>query len=136
MEYAVNLTPHKIAIVNGEEVIEISPSGTVARVKTVQKETGITVFGIPVVKTEYTEIEGLPSVCENCLIKHECTVSLEMRNGKTCGLQFPEKIFIVSSIVAQAVKSRKDVIAPDTSPESAVRDEEGRIIGIKRFQMF
>jgi hypothetical protein len=38
--------------------------------------------------------------------------------------------------VAQAVAGRDDVVAPDTGPESVVRDAEGKIIGVRRFQKF
>jgi len=32
------------------------------------------------------------------------------------------------------VPHREDVVAPDTSPNGVVRDEEGRIVDVKRFQ--
>ena len=93
----------------GNVVTEIEPSGQVARVKTEQIANG-EINGVPVVRTRFIKVEGLP----------------EPEKGK---------VFIVSTLVAQAVK-RNDVIAPDTSPQSVVRDENGRIIGVKRFQSF
>jgi hypothetical protein len=35
-----------------------------------------------------------------------------------------------------AKSGRRDVVSPDTGPESAVRDPGGRIVGVKRFQTF
>ena len=48
----------------------------------------------------------------------------------------PGIIYIVSVIVLFAAHKigRTDCISPDTSPESAIRDEKGVIIGVKRFQ--
>ena len=106
----VNLTPHKLNIVTDNGNIEIEPSGTIARVKPTTVRIG-TVNGIDVVKTTFGEVEGLPS---------------------------PEKdtVYIVSTLVLNALKgSRPDVVAPDTGPESAIRDESGRIVGIRRFQI-
>jgi len=106
----VNLTPHEIRVVgeDGEERLVIPPSGKVARVRTEQTTVG-QVNNIPVVRTMYGDVEGLPEPSENTL-------------------------YIVSTLVAQAVPYRDDVVAPDTSPNGVVRDEEGRIIGVKRFQ--
>ncbi len=106
----VNLTPHEITLVREDgEVVKIPPSGQVARVK-VEQEVVNEINGIPIVKTTFGDIEGLP----------------EPQEGK---------IFIVSSIVAQAA-ARTDVVAPDTSPQGVIRDENGRIVGVKRFQIF
>jgi len=110
MAELVNLTPHTITIMgeSGEVKAEIYPSGQIARVKVEQAIIG-KIDDIPVVKTVFSEVEGLP----------------EPRLGT---------IFIVSSMVAQAVPHREDVVAPDTSPNGAVRDSEGKIVGVKRFQ--
>lgn len=107
----INLTPHEITLVrkDGEKVV-IPPSGKVARVRVEQKEVG-EIDGFPVVQSEFGEVEGLP----------------EEREGV---------IYIVSFPVLQALQgTRSDVVAPDTSPQGAVRDEQGRIIGVKRFQV-
>jgi len=106
----INLTPHEITIVgeDGKVIATISPSGSVARVKTTQTIIG-QVNDIPIVRTFFGDVEGLPE-------------------------PEPNTVFIVSSMVAQAVPHRDDVVAPDTSPNGVVRDEEGRIVGVKRFQ--
>ncbi len=109
----VNLTPHTITIFkeNGE-VVELPPSGQIVRVKVVQEPAG-EINGIPVVRSGFGEVEGLPP-------------------------PKPGVVYVVSSLVAQAVArlGREDVVAPDTTGVSAVRDEEGRIIGVRRFQKF
>lgn len=104
----INLTPHAINIMpegaNGP-VITIPPSGQVARCAThrVQVDT-VAVDGvpIPVNKTKFGEVEGLPD-------------------------PQPNTIFIVSAVVAQAVPHRPDVFIVD----DAIRDEQGRIIGAR-----
>ena len=64
---------------------------------------------IPLVRREFGEVTGLPEPQENV-------------------------IYIVSSMVLAAVKyHRRDVVAPDTGPDSVIRDDEGEIIGVKRF---
>ena len=109
----VNLTPHELNIYlpNGK-VLTIKPSGTVARVRTSQMKEG-SVYGIPVVRTQYLDVEGLPPKKE-------------------------DTIYIASTLVTQIARQmmRNDVFAPDTGPQSAVRDETGRIIGVRRLQIF
>jgi len=107
----VNLTPHEIKVVrkDGSE-LRLPPSGQVARVMTASVPVS-EVDGVEVVRTEFGAVEGVP----------------EPREGV---------YYIVSSMVAQALSWRSDVLAPDTSPASAVRDEQGRIVGIRRFQVF
>ena len=111
----VNLTPHEITILdeNNNVVLRLPPSGTIARVTT--RETQVaTINGIPVYKTEYGEVEGLPD-------------------------PQPGTIYIVSLLVLQALKARgidrNDVVAPNTSPSpmGAVRNEKGQIIGVRSF---
>lgn len=102
----INLTPHEINIFTAEGgKIKIPPSGTVARVSVQRQKVGeITVDGktIPIHKNVYGEVENLPD-------------------------PKPDTIYIVSSLVAQAVPHREDVLIPD----DAVRDAEGKIIGVK-----
>jgi hypothetical protein len=107
----VNLTPHEIVIVgeDGKEKLVIPPSGKVARVE-VRQEIVEEISGIPVVRTLPVWVH-IPEPQEGV-------------------------VYIVSSMVAQLLPYRGDVIAPDTSPSGVVRDEQGRIIGVKRFQRF
>ena len=113
----VNLTPHAITIIlpDGQK-LEIPPSGTVARVSVKAKEVGKLEYAgmeVPIVKLEYGDVVGLP----------------EPQEGT---------IYLVSTLVLMALKDkgikRNDVFSPDTSPESAIRDSQGRIIGVRRLQ--
>lgn len=107
----INLTAHTINVVNGENNIAY-PSEGLARVKTEEKVIG-TVDGIPVVKTVYTTVEGLPDMQE-------------------------DTVYLVSTLVLQALKAnginRNDCLAPNTGLSGAIRDDQGRIIGVKGFQ--
>ena len=108
----VNLTLHTLNIYDpdGQDVVmSIEPSGDTARVNSTTVIVG-EINGIPVVKTSFTAVEGLPE-------------------------PEPGAVYVTSTLVAQAAH-RPDVIAPDTGPQSAVRDEGGRIRGVRRFQMF
>ena len=106
----VNLTPHTICIMDREGAVirEIPPSGTVARVQTRTILAG-EIDGIPVVEHTFGDVKGLP-------------------------LPRRDTVYLVSSLVLSAVEDREDVLAPDTSAESVVRDEAGRIIGVRRLQ--
>lgn len=109
----INLTPHEVRVVaeNGMDVI-YPPSGKVARLQTLNRV--ISIEGLPpVVQTEVIGIEGLPA-------------------------PEPGVVYLTSSLVAQyaARLGRADVFSPDTGPESAVRNEQGQIIGVRRLQRF
>lgn len=109
----VNLTPHDVVLCpEPQSKIVIPKSGTVARVatrKTKVSEIAIEDKKIPVYEIQYGNIEGLPE-------------------------PQPGVIYIVSLLVLQAVRgSRSDVVAPDTSPDSAIRDNSGNIICVKGF---
>lgn len=106
----VNLTPHPITLVreNGETTT-IPPSGVVARVAVKREKIG-ELNGFPVHRSIFGEVEGLP----------------EPQDGV---------VYIVSFPVLQALQGkRSDVVAPDTTPQGAVRDENGQIIGVRGFQ--
>lgn len=98
-----NLTPHAITFVMANGSTEtVEPCGLVARVAAKTVPTGDTVNGIPVSRTEYGAVEGLPAAMENT-------------------------IYLVSSLVAARCPERDDVFIPNES----VRDEAGRIIGCR-----
>ena len=101
-----NLTPHQINVVDaaGAPTLTLPASGTVARCKATATETE-RVDGVPVFKTVYGEVEGLP----------------EPQDGV---------LYVVSALVREAVKAtRTDVV----SPAEFVRDSEGKILGCKGF---
>lgn len=107
----VNMTPHAIDIfVAGDTKVQIPPSGNVARiaVKAVPANP-IDVGGhmVPVNVSTFGAVEGLPEPVEGVTL-------------------------IVSMLVREAVKHRKDVVSPDTGP-GAVRDAGGKILGVRGF---
>jgi len=105
----VNCTPHPVVWVREDGAKQVfEPSGTVPRLETVTEEAG-TIDNIPLVRNTLGKVVDLP----------------EPVNGI---------VYIVSFLVCQACPDRTDLIAPDTTPASVVRDENGRIIGVKRFQ--
>lgn len=102
----VNLTPHSISVVDaaGAPTLTLPASGIVARCRATATETE-RVDDIPVFKTVYGEVEGLP----------------EPEAGT---------LYVVSALVREAVKAtRSDVV----SPAEFVRDSEGKILGCKGF---
>jgi len=112
MERFVNLTPHDIVVV-GEREITI-PSAGVARLQ--QREEAVGTIGeIPVVKTAYGELQ-LPE-----------------------GVEIDGKYVVVSALVAQGAADKllelgaEAVFVPNTGPgpNGAVRDEKGRIVGVR-----
>jgi len=113
----VNLTPHEISICHPEKPTEvclkIPPSGIVARVDAKSEVVGF-IDSFKVRRTVYGDVVGLPEPQENT-------------------------VYIVSTPVLMALKEkgikRFDVVAPDTNPDSAVRDPQGRIICVKYFQV-
>ena len=106
----VNLTPHEIIVrlLGGDRVFP--PSGQVARCQPVSESVG-EVDGIPVVRSAFGALEGLP----------------EPRQGT---------IYLVSTPAAQkaAALGRTDVVSPDTGP-TAIR-ENGQVKAVIRFQLF
>lgn len=106
----INLTPHKVCIYDECEVITHTfESQGVARVNV---EQGIfdEINGIDVCRTMYSDTVGLPDIQK-------------------------DTFYIVSIIVMQNNPSRYDLICQDTSPTSTVRDNDGRIMGVKRFMV-
>ena len=99
----VNLTPHEITVYDaaGESVLQVIPSSGMARAAQTREPLD-RINGIPVSKTGYGAVEGLP----------------DQRDGV---------IYIVSVLTAQAAPNRKDLYIVD----ELVRDDTGRILGCK-----
>ena len=125
MATVINLTPHDVKILkpcpaphgayfcqNCNEtgfvtIGEYKSEGVARAVEVIEDDTPV--CGIPVVKKKYSKFSGLPP--------------------ETSGV-----FYIVSVIVLNLLPKRSDLLCPDTGPESAVRDDKGRIIGVMRFQ--
>lgn len=110
----VNLTPHEIIIIQGNEEYKIKPSGNLARLRyNVNKTTKI--GGFKLVEFDNEVITGVPKPDDG-------------------------KVFIVSSVIMQALRTngllRLDIVSPDTSRYSAVRDKTGNIIAVRGFQTY
>lgn len=97
----INLTPHEITFM-GNETITIPTSGIVARVAVKREQVG-TLNGLPICRSVLGQVENMPE-------------------------PKADTVYIVSAMVAQAVKGKRDdiYIVDDT-----VRDESGRIIGCR-----
>jgi len=105
MSTLVNLTPHEVVLVRGETHLVVPPSGTIARAATTRQQVDVLdVDGttIPVNRVAFGQVENLPDPAEGVW-------------------------YIVSSIVAQALPERQDLLVPDDT----VRDESGRIVGAR-----
>jgi len=109
--HLVNMTPHEITLVgeNGEIVLRIPPSGTVARCREEIEDCGTVTAGpwgpaVRIYRRRLGEIEGLPEP--------------EFRT-----------IYITSALVAHAAWAlgRRDVVHPG----ELVRDEQGRVVGCR-----
>ena len=99
----VNLTPHEITLVKGSSK-EILPSEGLARCSVITEQLG-DVNGYPINKNRFGEVTGLPD-------------------------PQPETMYVVSQIVAQALKGlRDDLLIVDKT----VRDDAGRICGCTAF---
>ena len=101
-----NLTPHPIAVrsPDGTETV-FPPSGTVARVATVETVVGVCpVTNAPVVVRTMGEAQGLPD------------------DGTPC---------LVSALVLSACPGFPGAFAPDTGP-TAIRDERGQVVAVTR----
>jgi hypothetical protein len=101
-----NFTPHEVTIYY-EGSMFVLPSIGVARASEVCIESEA-INGIPTVAKRYDTIINLPEQCDGV-------------------------IYIVSLPVLQA-SDRSDLVCPDTGPDSVVRDKDGKIIGVRRFQ--
>ena len=105
----INITPHAVNLIAVDGTVSF-PSEGVARVETISEQVGI-LAGFPIMATKYGATHGLPEPSEG-------------------------KIYIVSMVVAMANPQRFDIVSPNTSPASTVRDEAGQIVGVKSFSIY
>lgn len=102
-KHLINLTPHKVTFLDKDNNVirEIEPSGILARVTANTVSLGM-FDDIPITATEFGDPYGLPPEDDS-------------------------HAYIVSSLVAQAMKGRSDIFIPNES----VRDDNGMIIGCR-----
>ena len=110
----INLTGRKLDIYNeeGKEIIVSIPSDGTATVQVSRTECG-KVGDFALHRTEYGEIEGLPDPSD--------------------GITYIVNFFVLNALKYHNIK-RDDCVSPDTAFQSAVRDEQGHVIGIRGFQ--
>lgn len=107
----INLTQHNITVKTSDGIINIKPSGEVARIVNTQTLSYIA-NGIPVVKNSYTSIVGLPQ-------------------------EKKDTVYIVSGLVRRFLTitekegARSDVVAPETEIGCA-RDKDGKTLYVTR----
>ena len=97
----INLTPHALIIHSGAFVIEIAPSGAVARCKAASEPAG-RAGPVNLYRTTYGAVEGLPDPVDDTL-------------------------YVVSGLVRAAVPARTDV----ASPGELVRNDAGAVVGCR-----
>jgi hypothetical protein len=99
-----NLTPHDVRILGEDNVLVIYPDGVVARLASHDVKSswlpGPENVHIPVYRTVYGDVEGLPSEEDGV-------------------------VFIVSAMVRAARPDRRDLY----SPAKLVRDDDGNVVG-------
>lgn len=113
-----NLTPHKIAVFGNDGLVllelEPEPKENWARVN--------------------EEVENLYGVYVDETYSKMATVVVK----KYTEANLPEPEYgcylLVSKMVLDAHPERRDLLCPDTGPDSVVRDEQGHILGVKRLQ--
>ncbi len=99
----MNLTPHEITIITPKGEFVFPPSGTIARVETLETVIGeCPITGAAIVRRERVRPMGLPPAGTLCL---------------------------VSSMVLEEVPGRAGVFAPD-SEKTAIRNEKGHVVGV------
>ena len=126
----LNLTPHTINLCGKDGVLleQFPPSGNIARVRGIPGEvlTDQMYFGLPVLATS-----SFGGVMVGTKTFREFVEDWDSVSRPTD----PQSIFLVSGMVAQAIKfsfgGRARVISPDTSDAGAVRDDAGQIVGVK-----
>ena len=130
----LNATPHTITVINeNDHGIEIPPSGVEVRLFPTSTPAP-DVNSIPCVVNEFdeTEIRDVAEQIARLLTNDYRFVAASIIPTERV------KYVIVSSMVLNALKDTEisnRIVAPDTSPASAVRNADGQIIGVKRFQI-
>ncbi len=104
----INLTPHDIVVVYGDEKKVFPKSGSVARVSVEYYPTQLgEILGVPTTSSSYGEVIGLFR-------------------------EIPGVFYIVSTMVAQAMEGKRlDLL----SPGPLIRDENGQPVGCSSLNM-
>ena len=129
-----NFTPHEITLMGADGALTRYPSEGIARVA-VQSEVVGSLAGAEIVHGTFGAVEGLPATGHPralCPWIADSDPRLPVLPCEDC--RTTDTVYIVSSVVLTALAgTRADVVAPDTSPASVVRDADGKIIGVRRW---
>lgn len=111
----INVTGRNLDIYDkdGKEIVTTIPTEGVATVQVLRTECG-EIGDFALHRTEYGEIEGLPEPSD--------------------GITYIVNFFVLNALKYHNIK-RNDCVSPDTAFQSAVRDEQGHVIGIRGFQI-
>ena len=130
--YYINLTPHEIVIepcpereANWPKTI-VYPSKEVLRVATQRGYAGVTTDGTRIMTVKSTQ-DGIADALD--LIKRTLDSNPLNEKGYTYILVSGVALDMLGSYLPMEWRYR--VLAPDTSPESAVRDDDGKIVAVR-----
>ena len=122
----LNLTPHNITVIVGEETLEIPASGLVVRIATEEREVGKLLYDgkpLPIVKQELKNLVILKDGKE--LNKKEIKKEFENVYGVIVSMPIASYTKELRRLIG---KPELKIYTPNTS--KAIRDESGRIIGV------
>ena len=134
MKMFLNLTPHVVNVYSeNEELILVIPTAGTIRLQEKTELSG-SVAGIPLV-AKYTSgvsvllSEDIPTVVNPAII----IVSRPVGEAIARNLQL--RVKLTHSLLFKGIEV-DTFVCPDTGDDSALRDEEGRIYGVRRFCVF
>jgi hypothetical protein len=113
----INLTTRTIRIydLDGLELLYELPTTPPAPSVIANIETVMTINNVSVVRHTFTLLDDLPP----------------SKSGVIYVVGWP----VIQAMIDQGI-TRDDVVAPDTGRGSAVRDQNGNILGVKQFRVF
>ena len=131
MEKILNLTPHDVVIYKENKPVAVFPSAGSIRLTEKIKEAS-PVAGIPTVITEFNGVSVVLSQ-DFCTQVQDAAVIVSLPV-----LQAIRENPFIKEKIKKVLKDKninlKAIVAPDTGNDSVVRDDKGRIIGVKRFK--
>ncbi|RLC83386.1 MAG: hypothetical protein DRJ03_17400 [Chloroflexi bacterium] len=127
----LNATPHDVTVYDADgktALFTIPRSGFVARLAEEVEDAG-NIAGIPVVRKRYTQPYAIAGLAKRSL--RELVEELVAED-------YVNVVIVSMPMLKAAAETLAGldvlVVAPDTGPDSVVRDAAGNILGIRRFQ--
>jgi len=132
MVKVLNFTPHSINLFSVErEVIASFPSVGSIRLNEKVLSEGI-IYKLPVVESKWNGVSVVVSK-DSDVIKGKAVIIVSLPVLTTIKDNQKVRDKLVKILKEKGIEV-VEILAPDTSPASAVRDEQGRIVGVKRFK--